>query len=212
MHRATGPSGAAKAIAVIAAAAALAGAAGCGQAVVQTAVPSSTPMVAATDMPMTLTSPAVVDGRLLAAFRCEPKVNGTEASIPLAWSGVPAGTASLAIAMHHHPDPALEDRVNGYLEVWGIPPTVTALAHGAADDGPWLLGANKDGVAISYTSPCSKAAGTHTYIVELFALAETPASLPTQSSLDVTYPVMAAAVGRVPVLATATLTFTDTAP
>ena len=212
MDRPAGPSGVAKAIAPLVAIALLAGAAACGRPDTPTITPEATASDVTTGAPMTLTSPAVADGRLLPAFRCEPKVNGTEASIPLAWSGVPAGTASLAIAMHHHPDPAREDRVNGYLEVWGIPPTVTALAHGAADDGPWLLGANKDGVAISYTSPCSKAAGTHTYIVELFALAETPASLPTQSSLDVTYPVMAAAVGRVPVLATATLTFTDTAP
>lgn len=161
---------------------------------------------------MSIWSPAVVDGRLLPAFRCEPKADGIEASIPLAWSGTPAGTASLAIGMSHHPDPSDPSAVNGYLELWAIPPAVTAIPAGGADDGVWFMGPNKDGVAISYTSPCSKGSGTHAYLIELFALGETPPSLPARDSLAVTYPVLTAAVATVPVLGRATLAFTDTTP
>ena len=174
--------------------------------------PAASASPEATAESMSIWSPAVADGRLLTAFRCEPRVDGIEASIPLAWSGVPAGTASLAIGMSHHLDPSDPTRVSGYLELWAIPPTVTAIPAGGAGDGPWFMGANKDLVTVSYTSPCSKGKGTHEYTIELFALGATPASLPARSSLEVTYPVLVAAVATVPVLATATFTFADTTP
>ncbi len=160
----------------------------------------------------TLTSAAVEDGRLLTAFRCERKVGGIEASIPLAWSGVPPGTGSLAIVMSHHPDPADPTKVSSYLLLWGIPPSVTSIAHGGAGSGPWHMGANKDGVAVSYTSPCSKGRGTHEYTITLYALAAMPASLPDESSLAVTYDVLTGAIATAEVLDTASLTFTDTTP
>lgn len=159
-----------------------------------------------------LTSVAVDGGRLTAAYRCERKVDGVEASIPLAWSGVPTGTNSLAIVMSHHPDPADPSKVSSYLLLWDIPPSVTSIAHGGAGNGPWHLGADKDGVAVSYTSPCSKGRGTHEYTVTLYALSSTPASLPDESSLAVTYDVLTRAIATVEVLGTASLTFTDTTP
>ncbi len=159
-----------------------------------------------------LASEAVSGGRLLTEYRCEPKVDGVEASIPLSWSGVPEGTGSLAVVMHHHPFPGDATRVSSYLLLWGIAPSVTAIPLGGAGDGPWSMGANKDGTAISYTSPCSQGPGTREYTVILYALSETPPSLPRQSSLEVTYGVLAAAISTVRVLGTATLTFTDTTP
>ena len=121
----------------------LAATAGCGQAA------QSQPMAspAASDEAMTLSSPAVADGKLLTAYRCEPKVNGVEASLPLAWTGTPFGAASLAVTMTHHPDASDPAIVSSYLLLWAIPPTARGIPAGAADDGPWLLGANKDGVA-----------------------------------------------------------------
>ncbi len=172
-----------------------------------TVVESSAPVA-----PMVLASPAVVDGRFLPAFRCEPKIDGVEASIPLVWSNVPSRAVSLALAMTHHPDPADPSIVSSYLLVWGIPPTAPGIAAGAADDGPWFLGANKDGVSVSYTSPCSKGSGTHTYTITLYALARTPSSLPARSTLDVTYPVLMAALATAPIVSTAELTFTDLTP
>lgn len=186
----------------------LAATAGCGQAA------QSQPMAspAASDEAMTLSSPAVAGGELLTAYRCEPKVNGVEASLPLVWTGIPSGAASLAVTMTHHPDASDPAIVSSYLLLWAIPPTARGIPAGAADDGPWLLGANKDGVAVSYTSPCSKGVGTHTYTVTLYALAQAPAGLPSQSSLTVSYPVLMAAIDAVPTLGTATLVFTDTTP
>ena len=160
----------------------------------------------------TLSSPAVTDGRLLPEFRCEPRLNGVEASIPLAWSGVPAATGSLAVVMRHYPVPGDTSHVSSYLLLWGIDPAVTGIAHGAADDGDWFLGPNKDGVDISYTSPCSHGSGTHEYTITLYALSETPPCLPRHSSLEVTYSVLTTAISTVDVLGTATLTFTDTTP
>jgi phosphatidylethanolamine-binding protein (PEBP) family uncharacterized protein len=160
----------------------------------------------------TLSSPAVTNGQLLPAYRCEPKVNGVEASIPLAWSGVPVGTGSLAVVMHHDPFPGDTTRVSSYLLLWGIAPSVSGIPFGGAAAGSWFMGANKDGTAISYTSPCSRGAGTHEYTITLYALSEVPPSLPGHSSLDVTYRVLGAAISTANVLGTATLTFTDTTP
>ena len=185
--------------------------------VASSSAPAS-PVPSSPSASITLSSPAVADGALLPAFHCEPKVNGVEASIPLAWSGVPAGARSLAITMEHHPDPADASRVSSYLLLWDIPPTTTSLPAGAAGggstagSGPWHLGANKDGVAVSYTSPCSKGSGTHEYTITLWALAARPASLPSTSTVEVTYPVLMEAIRSVPILATGTLVFTDTTP
>jgi hypothetical protein len=166
----------------------------------------------ASSAPFALSSSAVSDGRLLPGYRCEPKVNGVEASIPLAWSGVPSRTGSLAIVMYSYPFPGDPSRVNSYLLLWGIAPSVTGIAHGAAGEGDWSMGANKDGAVKSYTSPCSKGSGTHEYTITIYALSETPPSLPTHSSLDVTYQVLTKAISTVDMLGTATLTFTDTTP
>jgi phosphatidylethanolamine-binding protein (PEBP) family uncharacterized protein len=71
------------------------------------------------------------------------------------------------------------------------------------------MGANKDGNAISYTSPCSPSAGSHEYTITVYALSETPTSLPTESSLTVDYDVMMAAIASVTTVGTAELTFND---
>lgn len=160
----------------------------------------------------TLVSPAVRDGKLLPEFRCEHKLDDVEPSIPLAWSGVPVGTGSLVVAMHHHPFPGDTSRVSSYLLLWGIDPSITAIGHGEAADGPWFMGSNKDGTAVSYTSPCSRGSGTHEYTITVYALSGTPPALPRQSTVEVTYPLLMEAISMVTVLDTATLTFTDTTP
>ena len=162
-----------------------------------------------------VTSEAIKDGVLLDAFKCEMKsrVDGSEASIPLAWSGIPEGTKSIAVTMHHYPNPNESDpaKANQYLQLWGIDPSVSGIPHGAADDGPWFIGANKDNNVVSYTSPCSRGggAGGHSYTITVYALAERPASLPSSSSLDVTYSVLLDAMKTVSVIETASITFTD---
>ena len=46
--------------------------------------------------------------------------------------------------------------VSSYLQLWNIVHGITGIEYGAADDGLWYLGANKDGTVIFYSSPCSR--------------------------------------------------------
>lgn len=160
----------------------------------------------------TLTSTAVVNGLLLDAYKCETKVNGIEKSLPLAWANAPAAANAFAITMLHYPDPTNTTNYNSYLELWGIDKTVSSIAYGKAGDGPWFMGPNKDLKDISYSSPCSAGSGTHQYTVTIYALSATPSSLPTQSSLSVTYPVLTNALSTVTVLGKATMVFNSVTP
>lgn len=158
-----------------------------------------------------LTSEAIVNNELLDEYKCEMKTNDIENSIPLSWSNVPDGTGSLAITMHHYPNPDdandPDKDPNQYLLLWGIDPSVTEITYGAADDEAWYMGSNKDGTAISYTSPCSPSAATHEYTITIYALSDTPASLPTVSSLSVDYGTLFDAIATVTTLGIAELTF-----
>ncbi len=157
----------------------------------------------------TLTSIAISNGELLDEYKCETKVDGKENSIPLSWSNIPASTGSLAIIMHHYPNTDDATSVNSYLLLWGIDPAVSTIAYGKADDGSWFMGANKDGNAISYTSPCSPSSGSHKYTITIYALSETPSTLPSESSTDVDYSVLKTAINSVTIIDSATLTFND---
>ncbi|MCP4401227.1 MAG: hypothetical protein GY801_28510 [bacterium] len=163
--------------------------------------------------PFTLTSIAVSGGELLDAYKCD-KTPDLDNSIPLAWSGVPASAGSLAIIMHHYPDYPDTSTVSAYLLLWGIDPSVTAIPYSTADDGPWYLGANKDGAGPgpAYSSPCSIGVGTHEYTITLYALSEMPASLPAYSTKNVTYGVLKDAIATVTTIDTATLTFDSVTP
>lgn len=154
-----------------------------------------------------LTSEAVLDGLLLDDYKCEDKVDGKESSIPLAWSGVPEGTESLAISMTHYPHADDKTNVSNYLILWGINPDVSKIAYGMADDGDWFMGANKDESGVSYTSPCSPSAGSKEYTLTIFALSEVPASLPQESTVEVTYDVFTEALSTVTTVGEASLTF-----
>ena len=159
-----------------------------------------------------LTSTAIVNGALLEAFKCEKKVNGIENSIPLAWENAPAKTASFAITMIHYPNSADSTKYNSYLLLWGIDKSVDKILYAEANKGPWFMGVNKDGNNISYTSPCSAGAGTHQYILTIYALSETPATLPTKSTTAVTYEVLKKAISTVTVLDKTSLIFNSVTP
>lgn len=162
-----------------------------------------------TSTDFTITSAAIVNGELLDDYKCEAKTDNVENSIPIAWENVPEGTGSLAVIMYHFPNPTDLTQANSYLHLWNIDPSVTAIPYGTADDGPWYMGSNKDGNAISYTSPCSPSAGSHEYSIKIFALSETPTGFPTESSLSVDYAAFLAAIQTVTTIGTATLTFND---
>lgn len=133
----------------------------------------------------TISSSAInTDGELLDEFKCEQKINGIENSIPIAWSNVPEGTGSIAISIHGFPN---QNETNSYLTLWNIDPSVTEIAYGEANDGIWYMGPNKDGASISYSSPCNPSGGITTYYLTIYALSETPSSLPASDSLTINY-------------------------
>ena len=159
-----------------------------------------------------LTSTAVVNGVLLDAFKCEKKLNGIENSIPLAWENAPAKATSFAITMIHYPNSSDSTKYSSYLLLWGIDKTVNKILYAEANKGPWFMGVNKDGNNISYTSPCSAGAGTQQYILTIYALSETPATLPTKSTTAVTYEVLTKAISTVTVLDKTKLIFNSVTP
>ncbi len=153
-----------------------------------------------------ISSIAVASGELLESYACEQKVNNIEASIPLAWENVPEGTGSLAITMTHYPEGETVTP-NAYLLLWDIDLSVTGIDHGEAGNGSWYMGSNKDGNAVSYTSPCSQSPGSHDYTITIYALDMTPASLPSESTVNVTYRILKDAIDTVSVIASATMAF-----
>ena len=156
-----------------------------------------------------LTSKAIENGVLLEAYKCEEKVNAIENSIPLSWQNVPDGTKSLAVVMYHYPKKDNKTEINSYLLLWDIDPKTTEIPYKMASKGHWFMGANKDGTAISYTSPCSRGKGKHEYTIALYALSETPTTLPKKHSLDVDYNVFMNALHTVNIIDRTTLTFID---
>jgi phosphatidylethanolamine-binding protein (PEBP) family uncharacterized protein len=156
-----------------------------------------------------LNSKAVANGELLDAYKCEEKINDIENSIPLSWSNVPEGTGSLAIVMYHYPKRDDKTEVNSYLLLWGINPTVTNIPYKMANNPNWVMGSNKDGTAISYTSPCSRGPGNHKYTIALFALKETPKLLPKTNSRDINYDRFMEAISEDNIIDRTTLTFID---
>lgn len=156
-----------------------------------------------------LTSIAIKNGILLDDYKCEEKVNDVENSIPLSWENVPEGTKSLAVVMYHYPKKDDRTEINCYLLLWDIDPEITGIPYKMASKGNWFMGANKDGTAISYTSPCSRGKGKHEYTLALYALSETPSSLPKKHSLNVDYNVFMIALATVKIIDRTTLTFID---
>tara|TARA_R110002126_G_scaffold286177_2_gene437650 strand:- start:2529 stop:3107 length:579 start_codon:yes stop_codon:yes gene_type:complete len=158
----------------------------------------------------TISSIAVADGELLEVYKCEEKIDSVEQSIPLSWSNIPEEASSLAIAMTHYPDPDDLTNISSYLLLWDIDTSISTIPYGTADEGSWFMGSNKDGNAISYSSPCSQGTGSHEYTITIYALSDTPSSLPSMSTIAVTYDVFSEALSTVTVIDTATLTFNST--
>ncbi|MFM7135109.1 MAG: metallophosphoesterase, partial [Planctomycetota bacterium] len=104
-------------------------------------------------------------GMLDAAYTCD----GASTSPPFSWSGVPAGTKSLALTIHHI-TPDDEERV--YLVLSGIPAETKALE--AAQKSVGTFGANGVNRRAEYAPPCSQGPGEKVYIATLYALSAEP--------------------------------------
>ena len=113
-----------------------------------------------------LNSSEVADGGIL------PKDftgDGSDATLPLEWSGAPAGTKSFALIMHHIPGPG---EVKWYWIIYDIPAGVHALPKNVKDIG--TLGNNSVNDRTGYAPPHSKGPGPKTYILTVYALSDPP--------------------------------------
>jgi Raf kinase inhibitor-like YbhB/YbcL family protein len=108
-------------------------------------------------------------GAVPSRYTCE----GEDVSPPLAWSGVPAGTKSLALIVEgpDAPDPEAPKTTWVHWILYNLPPTATSLAEDAMRHGlpsGTLAGRNDWGRA-GYGGPCPPI-GRHRYFHRLFAL------------------------------------------
>jgi phosphatidylethanolamine-binding protein (PEBP) family uncharacterized protein len=151
---------------------------------------------------LTLTSPAFATGNALPAdLKCS-RDDGDGLSPPLAWTGVPAGTQSLALIMYHYPKGTTEgmNPPSQYWLLWNIPVETVSLPRGnPASIGD--EGSDKDGRATGYTPPCSPKplfslteGPQHQYFIELFALNAPLTTLPAHDDLAVDWAALTAAM------------------
>jgi len=148
-----------------------------------------------------LTSPAVKDGE---ALPVEFTGDGASASPPLAWTGVPKGTQSLVLIMHHL-DP--EGKTKIYWLMYDIDPKTTSVAKNATDFGKMGISTVHD--RVEYAPPHSKGPGEKKYVLTLFALSAKPDLSKAESPVTVE-PVLAAMKGKI--LAAADLNVLYTRP
>ncbi len=126
-----------------------------------------------------LRSPEVADGGPLPP---EFTGDGAAATLPLEWTGAPAGTKGFAVVMHHI-DP--EGKAKWYWLLYDLPANTAALPRNVKNLG--TLGNNSVNGRTEYAPPHSKGPGAKTYVYTLYALSA-PVKLdvpPAQVSRDV---------------------------
>ena len=111
-----------------------------------------------------LSSPAVKDGGDLPK---EFTGDGEAATLPLEWTGAPAGVKSYAVIMHHI-DP--KGITKWYWTLYKIPADVNALPKNVSGVGS--LGNNSVNGQVGYAPPHSKGPGPKIYIYTVYALSE----------------------------------------
>ena len=120
-------------------------------------------------MPLSIISTAFQpSGAIPRRYTCD----GDDTAPPLAWSGVPAGTRSLALIVDDPdaPDPAAPKRTWVHWLLYDMPPSVTGLPEGAGGALPEgvRVGRNDWGRA-DWGGPCPPV-GRHRYYFRLYAL------------------------------------------
>ena len=112
---------------------------------------------------------------------------GGDVSPPLAWSGLPAGTKSLALIVDDPdaPDPKAPRTTWVHWVVYDIPPSATGLDEGAAHLPAGTQQGLNDWKRTGYGGPCPPV-GRHRYFHKLYALDATLGSLgsPTKAALE----------------------------
>jgi hypothetical protein len=123
-----------------------------------------------TFMALALTSTAFVhEGAIPAAYTCQ----GKDISVPLAWSGLPDGTRSLALIVDDPdaPDPAAPKMTWVHWVLYNIPPGADGLEEGVKSSGlpEGTREGRNDWGRTGYGGPCPPV-GRHRYFFKLYAL------------------------------------------
>ena len=116
---------------------------------------------------LTLSSSAFTDGGAIPVpYTCE----GQDTAPPLSWSGLPAGTKSLALVVDDPdaPDPKAPKRTYVHWVLYDIPATAAGLPEGGALPPGTREGRN-DWDRTGYGGPCPPI-GRHRYFHKLYAL------------------------------------------
>jgi Raf kinase inhibitor-like YbhB/YbcL family protein len=121
-------------------------------------------------MPLTITSPSFIHDHMIPPHHT---CDGVNISPPLAWTGVPGGTKSLALIVDDPdaPDPHAPKITWVHWVLYNIPPDANGLSENAATKGlpPGTLQGMNDWYRASYGGPCPPI-GKHRYFFKLYAL------------------------------------------
>ena len=123
----------------------------------------------------TLASPAgQAGGTLPAEYTCD----GRGSTIPLTWTGAPAGTREFALLMTTLPG---DGTTKWNWVLYGIPGTASSLPKDAFGVG--TVGVGSDSPNVEYDPPCSQGPGAKIYTYTLYALSGAPALPATPSQV-----------------------------
>ncbi|MCZ7525431.1 MAG: YbhB/YbcL family Raf kinase inhibitor-like protein [Acidimicrobiia bacterium] len=118
------------------------------------------------DVSVELTSPAFGEGETIPVVHT---CDGEDVSPPLAWGGLPEGTAELSLIVE---DPDAPGGTFVHWVVWGIPTTVTGLEEGSVP-AQASQGENSFG-STAWDGPCPPEGDEpHRYVFRLLATSET---------------------------------------
>jgi Raf kinase inhibitor-like YbhB/YbcL family protein len=113
-------------------------------------------------MSIVVTSPGLAEGGTMPRrFTCD----GDDVSLPLSFSGVPSGTADLAVIVE---DPDAPDRTFVHWVIWGIDPGRPTLGEGQPPPGA-VQGRN-DFDKQGYGGPCPPHGQDHRYVITAYAV------------------------------------------
>ena len=137
-------------------------------------------------MALALTSSAFVhNGAIPKQYTCQ----GSDTSVPLAWSGLPSGTKSLALIVDDPdaPDPAAPQITWVHWVLYNIPPGASGLKQGikVGELPKGTLEGLNDWKRTGYGGPCPPI-GRHRYFHKLYALDTVLPDLkrPTKAQLE----------------------------
>jgi len=131
----------------------------------------ATPPVPAEQTAMfSITSSAFAAGQPIPKkYTCE----GDDRSLPLAWSGTPAGTKSIALIVDDPdaPDPAAPKKTHVHWVLYNIPTATSSISEGASSAAlpAGVIEGRNDFGRMRFGGPCPPI-GRHRYFFKLYAL------------------------------------------